>query len=283
SHVLSSAGLSSNVLGAHVLSSNVLGSHVLGSAGLADAPPLDTFGTEPWWLIVIKAVGVFAFLMVMVLFGVVFERKVVGYMQNRIGPNRVGPWGVLQSRADGRNVAFKEHIRPAMVDKPVYILAPIMTAIPAFLAFSVIPMGPQVSIFGHITPLQLTDLPVGALIVFACSSLGVYGIVLAGWASNSPYPLLGGLRSAAQMGSYEIAMGLSIVAVFLYAGTMSTSQIVAAQAGNAWYVLLLPVSFIIYVIAVVGETNRAPFDLPEAESELVAGYMTEYASSLKFG
>jgi NADH-quinone oxidoreductase subunit H len=253
----------------------------LGSANLADAPPLDKFGTEPLWLIIIKAVGVFVFLMVMVLFSVVFERKVVGYMQNRVGPNRVGPWGTLQSLADGLKLAFKEDIMPAMVDKPVYILAPIMTAVPAFLAFSVIPMGPEVSIFGHITPLQLTDLPVGALVVFACSSLGVYGIVLAGWASNSTYPLLGGLRSAAQMVSYEIAMGLSIVAVFLYAGTMSTSQIVQAQAGNPWYVLLLPVSFIIYVIAVVGETNRAPFDLPEAESELVAGYMTEY-TSLKF-
>ena len=252
-------------------------------AGLAEATPLDRFGTEPIWLIAIKAVGVFAFLMVMTLFGVVFERKVVGYMQNRIGPNRVGPWGTLQSLADGLKLAFKEDIMPVMVDKPVYILAPIMTAVPAFLAFSVMPMGPEVSIFGHITPLQLTDLPVGALIVFACSSLGVYGVVLAGWASNSPYPLLGGLRSAAQMVSYEIAMGLSIVAVFLYAGTMSTSQIVQAQAGNPWYVILLPVSFIIYVVAVVGETNRAPFDLPEAESELVAGYMTEYASSLKFG
>jgi NADH-quinone oxidoreductase subunit H len=253
-----------------------------GPAGLAGATPLDRFGTEPIWLIALKAVAVFVFLMVMVLFGVVFERKVVGYMQNRVGPNRVGPWGILQSLADGLKLAFKEDIMPIMVDKPVYILAPIMTAVPAFLAFSVMPMGPEVSIFGHITPLQLTDLPVGALIVFACSSLGVYGVVLAGWASNSPYPLLGGLRSAAQMVSYEIAMGLSIVAVFLYAGSMSTSQIVDAQADNPWYVILLPVSFIVYVVAVVGETNRAPFDLPEAESELVAGYMTEYASSLKF-
>jgi NADH-quinone oxidoreductase subunit H len=264
------------------LATQTLAAQTLATQTLATAPPLDRFGTEPIWLIAIKAVGVFAFLMVMTLFGVVFERKVVGYMQNRIGPNRVGPWGLLQSLADGLKLAFKEDIMPVMVDKPVYILAPIMTAIPAFLAFSVMPLGPEVSIFGHITPLQLTDLPVGALIVFACSSLGVYGIVLAGWASNSPYPLLGGLRSAAQMVSYEIAMGLSIVAVFLYAGTMSTSQIVDAQAHNPWYVLLLPVSFIIYVIAVVGETNRAPFDLPEAESELVAGYMTEYASSLKF-
>ncbi|MBI1759747.1 MAG: NADH-quinone oxidoreductase subunit NuoH [Actinobacteria bacterium] len=249
---------------------------------LAPAPtPLEAFGTEPIWLVLLKTVGVFGYLFVMVLFGVVFERKVVGYMQNRIGPNRVGPWGILQSLADGLKLAFKEDILPAMVDKPVYILAPIMTAVPAFVAFSVIPLGPEVSIFGHRTPLQLTDLPVGVLIVFACSSLAVYGIVLAGWASNSTYPLLGGLRSAAQMISYEIAMGLSIVAVFLYAGSMSTSQIVAAQSGS-WYFWPLSVSFVIYCIAVVGETNRAPFDLPEAESELVAGYFTEYSSSLKF-
>jgi NADH-quinone oxidoreductase subunit H len=253
-----------------------------GSPSLAEATPLDRFGTEPIWLILIKAVGIFVFLMVMTLFGVVFERKVVGYMQNRIGPNRTGPWGILQSLADGLKLAFKEDILPTMADKPVYILAPIMAAIPAFVAFSVIPMGPEVSIFGHHTPLQLTDLPVGALIVFACSSLSVYGIVLAGWASNSTYPLLGGLRSAAQMVSYEVAMGLSIVAVFLYAGSMSTSQIVQAQADSPWFAVLLPVSFVIYAVAVVGETNRAPFDLPEAESELVGGYFTEYSSSLKF-
>ena len=275
--------LANTALAHTAVAHTALANTTLANTTLADGTPLDRFGTEPIWLIAIKAIGVFAFLMVMTLFGVVFERKVVGYMQNRIGPNRVGPWGTLQSLADGLKLAFKEDIIPVMVDKPVYILAPIMTAVPAFLAFCVIPMGPEVSIFGHITPLQLTDLPVGALIVFACSSLGVYGTVLAGWASNSPYPLLGGLRSAAQMISYEIAMGLSIVAVFLYAGTMSTSQIVSAQANNAWYILLLPVSFIIYVVAVVGETNRAPFDLPEAEYELVAGYMTEYASSLKFG
>ena len=264
---------------------NSIGPNSIGpsSAPVLAAPtPLSQFGTEPLWLIAIKVVAIFVFLMVMTLFGVVFERKVVGYMQNRIGPNRTGPWGVLQSLADGLKLAFKEDILPAMVDKPVYILAPIMAAIPAFLAFSVIPMGPEVSIFGHRTPLQLTDLPVGALIVFACSSLSVYGIVLAGWASNSTYPLLGGLRSAAQMISYEIAMGLSIVAVFLYAGSMSTSQIVEAQASSPWYVVLLPVSFVIYAVAVVGETNRAPFDLPEAESELVGGYFTEYSSSLKF-
>src|SRR5919202_3731734 len=215
-------------------------------------------------------------------------------MQQRIGPNRVGPRGYLQSLADGLKLALKEDIMPVLADKPVYFLAPVIAAVPAFLAFSVIPLGPTVSLFGHRTPLQLTDAPIGVLVVLACSAMGVYGIVLAGWASGSTYPLLGGLRSAAQMISYEIAMGLSIVAVFLYAGTMSTSEIVAAQAdGNAldffgasvtgpsWYAVLLPVSFVIYCIAVVGETNRAPFDLPEAESELVGGFHTEY-SSLKF-
>ncbi|MEO6886647.1 MAG: NADH-quinone oxidoreductase subunit NuoH [Jatrophihabitantaceae bacterium] len=238
------------------------------------------FGDQPLWLTLIKVVGVFAFLVVMTLFSIVFERKVVGRMQNRIGPNRTGPWGILQSLADGVKLAFKEEIIPLLADKPVYFLAPILSAVPAFLAFSVIPFGPEVSIFGHRTPLQLTDLPVGVLVVFACSALGVYGIVLAGWASGSTYPLLGALRSAAQVISYEVAMGLSMVAVFLFAGTMSTSGIVAAQY-HTWNIIPLFVSFAIYAVSVVGETNRAPFDLPEAESELVGGFHTEY-SSFKF-
>ncbi|GAA3155638.1 NADH-quinone oxidoreductase subunit NuoH [Blastococcus jejuensis] len=259
-----------------------------------DQPTLEDFGGDVWWIVVIKVVGIFAVLVLMTLFAIVFERKVVARMQQRIGPNRVGPRGYLQSLADGLKLAFKEDIMPALADKPVYFLAPIIAAIPAFLAFSVIPLGPTVSIFGERTPLQLTDAPIGVLIVLACSAMGVYGIVLAGWASGSTYPLLGSLRSAAQMVSYEIAMGLSIVAVFLYAGTMSTSEIVAAQAdgnqlsffgleftGPSWFAVLLPVSFVIYAIAVVGETNRAPFDLAEAESELVGGFHTEY-SSLKF-
>jgi|SRR5664279_5086707 len=241
---------------------------------------LPGFGNLPVWLVLIKVVAVFVFLVVMTLFAIVFERKVVGRMQNRIGPNRTGPWGTLQSLADGMKLAFKEEIIPVLADKPVYFLAPILSATPAFLAFSVIPFGPSVSIFGHRTPLQLTDLPVGVLVVFACSSLGVYGIVLSGWASGSTYPLLGGLRSAAQMISYEVAMGLSMVAVFLFAGTMSTSGIVASQT-HTWNVIPLFVSFAIYAIAVVGETNRAPFDLAEAESELVGGFHTEY-SSFKF-
>jgi NADH-quinone oxidoreductase subunit H len=247
---------------------------------LAQDPTLADFGTDPFWLVLIKVVAVFVLLVAMTLFSIVFERKIVAYMQSRKGPNRVGPRGYLQSLADGLKLALKEEIIPALVDKPVYFLAPVLSAVPAFLAFSVIPFGPMVSIFGHQTPLQLTDLPVGVLIVLACSALGVYGIVLAGWSSGSTYPLLGGLRSAAQMISYEVAMGLSLVAVFLYANTISTSGIVSAQQ-KTWYILLLFPSFAIYTIAVVGETNRAPFDLPEAESELVGGFHTEY-SSLKF-
>ena len=242
---------------------------------------LSVFGTEPVWIMLIKVVGVFAFLVVMTLFSIVFERKVVGRMQNRIGPNRTGPWGVLQSLADGIKLAFKEEIIPTLADKPVYWIAPVVSATPAFLAFSVMPFGPVVSMFGHKTALQLSDLPVGVLVIFACSSLGVYGIVLSGWASGSTYPLLGSLRSAAQMISYEVAMGLSMVAVFLYSGTMSTSGIVDYQRNHVWNVIPLFVSFAIYAISMVGETNRAPFDLPEAESELVGGFHTEY-SSMKF-
>src|SRR3978361_2146133 len=177
------------------------------------------FGGQPVWIVLIKVLAVFAFLVVMTLFAIVFERKVVGRMQNRIGPNRVGPWGLLQSLADGVKLAFKEEIIPVLADKPVYFLAPILSAVPAFLAFSVIPFGPVVSIFGHHTALQLTDLPVGVLVVFACSALGVYGIVLSGWASGSTYPLLGSLRSAAQMISYQVAMGLSMVPGFPFSGT----------------------------------------------------------------
>jgi NADH-quinone oxidoreductase subunit H len=235
---------------------------------------------DPIWLILIKVVGIFAFLVVMTLFMINWERKVVARMQQRPGPNRVGPNGWLQSLADGLKLAFKEDIRPVLADKWVFFLAPVISCIPAFVAFSVIPIAGEVSIFGERTSLQLVDLPVGVLVVLACSSIGVYGIVLSGWASGSPYPLLGALRSAAQVISYEIAMGLSIVGVVMFSHSMSTSDIVKAQ-GNLWFVVLLFPSFAIYVISMVGETNRAPFDLPEAESELVGGFHTEY-SSLKF-
>ncbi len=238
------------------------------------------FGIDPWWLVLVKAVAIFAFLVLTVLVAILAERKLLGRMQMRFGPNRVGPFGMLQSLADGLKLGLKEGVIPAGVDKPIYLLAPVISVIPAFTAFAVIPFGPQVSVLGHRTPLQLTDLPVAVLYVLAVTSVGVYGIVLAGWASGSTYPLLGGLRSSAQVISYEIAMALSFAAVFLYAGSMSTSQIVAAQDG-LWYVFLLLPSFLIYVTSMVGETNRAPFDLPEAEGELVGGFHTEY-SSLKF-
>ena len=241
---------------------------------------LSAFGRDPWWLMIAKAVAIFAFLIVTPLLALLAERKVMAWMQMRVGPNRVGPRGTLQSLADGIKLALKEGIVPAGVDKPVYLLAPIISIVPAIMAFAVIPFGPEVSVFGHRTPLQLTDLQVAVLYVLAVTSVGVYGIVLAGWASGSTYPLLGGLRSTAQVISYEVAMGLSFAAVFLDAGTMSTSGIVDSQVGT-WYVFLLLPSFLIYVTSMVGETNRAPFDLPEAEGELVGGFHTEY-SSLRF-
>jgi NADH-quinone oxidoreductase subunit H len=238
------------------------------------------FGHDTWWLVAAKAVAVFVFLLVTVLVAILVERRVLARMQMRRGPNRVGPAGLLQSLVDGVKLALKEGITPAGADTAVYLLAPIISVIPAVIAFAVIPLGPEVSITGHPTMLQLTDLPVAVLYVLAASSIGAYGIVLAGWASGSIYPLLGGLRSTAQVISYEIAMALSFTAVFVYAGTMSTSDIVAAQHGT-WYAFLLLPSFLIYLTSMVGETNRAPFDLPEAEGELVGGFHTEY-SSLKF-
>ena len=247
---------------------------------LAAGADLSAFGRDPWWLVIAKAVAIFAFLIVTPLLALLAERKVMAWMQMRVGPNRVGPRGTLQSLADGIKLALKEGIVPAGVDKPVYLLAPIISIVPAIMAFAVIPFGPEVSVFGHRTPLQLTDLQVAVLYVLAVTSVGVYGIVLAGWASGSTYPLLGGLRSTAQVISYEVAMGLSFAAVFLDAGTMSTSGIVDSQVGT-WYVFLLLPSFLIYVTSMVGETNRAPFDLPEAEGELVGGFHTEY-SSLRF-
>ena len=243
-------------------------------------PDPTVFGLDPWWLILVKAVAVFAFLLLTVLVAILAERKILGRMQMRYGPNRVGPWGLLQSLADGIKLALKEGLVPAGVDRPIYLMAPVISVITAILGFAVIPMGPVVSVLGHQTPLQLTDLPVAVLYVLAITSIGVYGIVLAGGSSGSTYPLLGALRSRAQGVSYEIAMALCFAAVFLYSGTMSTSGIVAAQT-QTWYILLLLPSFLVYITAMVGETNRAPFDLPEAEGELVGGFHTEY-SSLKF-
>jgi NADH-quinone oxidoreductase subunit H len=240
----------------------------------------ELIGADPGWLIVVKALIVFVICVLLTLMSVWGERRVVGRMQQRPGPNRVGPFGLIQALADGVKLALKEDIIPTAADKVVFVLAPIISATTCFMAFAVIPITGEVTMFGRQTAMQLTDIPVGVLYVLAIASIGVYGIVLAGWSSGSTYPLLGGLRSSAQVISYEIAMGLSLVAVFIYAGSMSTSDIVAAQS-SWWYAVVLFPSFAIYVISMVGETNRAPFDLAEAEGELVGGFHTEY-SSLKF-
>jgi NADH-quinone oxidoreductase subunit H len=249
------------------------------AADLPD-PGLAAFGHDPWWVILLKALFIFLILVLLTLFNIWFERRVVARMQHRVGPNVHGPFGLLQSLADGVKLALKEDIIPKSADKVVFLLAPIIATVPAFVTWAVIPLGPVVNFFGHETPLQLTDMPVAVLFMLAIASIGIYGIVLGGWSSGSTYSLLGGLRSSAQMISYEVAMGLALVAVFLYAGSMSTSEIVAAQ-DRLWFGLILLPSFVIYVISMVGETNRAPFDLPEAEGELVGGFHTEY-SSLKF-
>ena len=236
---------------------------------------------DPGWIIVVKALIVFIICVISTLMAVWTERRVLAKMQLRTGPNRVGKFGLLQSLSDGVKLALKEDIIPAAADKVVFIIAPIIATAMCFMAFAVIPMTGEVNLFGVQTALQLTDLPVGVLYILAVTSIGVYGVVLAGWSSGSTYPLLGGLRSSAQVISYEIAMGLSLVAVFIYAGSMSTSVIVGAQHENIWNAVVLFPSFVIYVISMVGETNRAPFDLAEAEGELVGGFHTEY-SSLKF-
>jgi NADH-quinone oxidoreductase subunit H len=259
------------------------------------AVPDAGFGHDPWWVVGLKVLLVFVFLIVLTLFNIWWERRVVARMQHRIGPNVHGPQGLLQSLADGMKLMFKEDLMPKGVDKFVYVAAPVIVSIPAFLTFAVIPFGPTVKIpfTDTYTRLQITDLPVSVLYVMAIASIGIYGIVLGGWSSNSTYSLLGGLRSSAQMISYEVAMGLALVTVFLFAGSLSTSDIVAAQSHQTihlfgadislpgWYAFLLFPSFVIYVISMIGETNRAPFDLPEAEGELVAGFLTEY-SSMKY-
>src|SRR5690606_16067486 len=259
--------------------------------GVAQGPTLADFGQDVWWIVLIKILGAFVFGVLMTLLGVWFERRVVARMQSRPGPNRAGPFGLLQTLADGLKMAFKEDIFPRSADRVIYFIAPAISAVCALTALSVIPFGPMVSMFGQRTPLQVTDVSVSVLVLLAVSALSVYGVVLGGWASGSPYPLIGGIRASAQLISYEVSLGLSFVTVFILAGTMSTSQIVAAQANNpelslgavtitipGWYALLLLPTLVIFFISVVGETNRAPFDLPEAESELVAGFMTEYSS-----
>ncbi|MGH9263485.1 MAG: NADH-quinone oxidoreductase subunit NuoH [Acidimicrobiales bacterium] len=230
-------------------------------------------------IVALKVVVVFAFLMVAVLFMVWFERKVISDMQSRIGPDRAGPWGMLQTLADGIKLFFKEDLLPDQADRRVFRLAPFLSIVPAFLAFAIVPVGGTISIAGRETHLQLADPPMGVLFLVAVSSIAVYGIMLAGWSSGSKYPLLGAVRASAQMVSYEAALSLSIAAVVLAAGSLSTREIVIAQEGWRWNLWVLGVvPFVVFVIAATAETNRPPFDLVEAEQELVGGFHTEYSS-----
>ncbi|WP_130014103.1 NADH-quinone oxidoreductase subunit NuoH [Serinicoccus sediminis] len=254
---------------------------------MEDFPAAD-FSDTPWWLSLFKAFLLFVYVMLSVVVVIWFERRVIGRMQQRPGPNRLGPLGILQTTADGIKLFLKEDVTPKGADRLMFYAAPLIVASLAFVSFAIIPMGGDVQMFGHTTPLQLTDTPVAVLLVLAVAGVSAYGFVLAGWSSGSTYPLLGGLRSTAMVISYEIAMGLSLVAVFLYAGSMSTSQIVEAQQQSTvlgiplWYIVPLFFSFVVYVITMIGETNRLPFDLAEGEGELGGGFHTEY-SSMKFG
>jgi NADH-quinone oxidoreductase subunit H len=228
----------------------------------------------------IKVLMVFGAVQFMIIAMIWIERKVMAHMQVRLGPMRVGPHGLLQPIADGIKLLFKEDIIPEKANKLLFVLAPVITLIPALVTFAVIPFGDKIKIFGYSIDLVITDINVGLLYVLAVSSLGVYGVVMAGWASNNKYSLLGGIRSAAQMISYELTLGLSLIGVIMLTGSLSLVDIVNAQT-KLWHVLLQPLGFFIYAVSAIAEVNRTPFDLPEAETELVAGYHTEY-SSMKF-
>jgi NADH-quinone oxidoreductase subunit H len=210
------------------------------------------------------------------------ERRVSAFIQNRLGPNRVGPMGLLQSPADVLKLFIKEDIVPANANRFIHTLAPIISISVALVTFAVIPFGNTISMFGREIKLIIADVNIGVLYILALTSLGVYGITLSGWSSNNKYSLLGGLRSSAQLISYELSMGLSIIGVIMIAGTLQLDKIVEAQSGLAWNIFLTPIGFITFVVASFAETNRLPFDLPEAEPELVGGYHTEY-SGMKFG
>ena len=209
-----------------------------------------------------------------------YERKVLARMQTRIGPNRAGPFGSLQPVADGIKLIFKEELIPANADKIVFIAAPILTVIPALIITGVVPWGNQITLFGRVIPLQLADINVAVLYILSVTSISVYGITLAGWSSNNKYAMLGGLRSTAQMISYELALGLSFIGPVLIVGSLSLRDIVEAQR-NVWFIVYQPLAAVLYMVSAVAEINRAPFDMPEAEQELTAGYHTEY-SGMKF-
>jgi NADH-quinone oxidoreductase subunit H len=240
---------------------------------------------------VAKVLVAFVFVLLTVAYATYAERKIIGHMQVRLGPMRTGWHGLLQPIADGVKLFFKEEIIPTQSSKFAFLLAPLVALIPAFISFAVIPFGDNVTVFGYTVPLQIAayydqsgqtfDVNVGVLYILAMASLGVYGVVLAGWASNSKYSLLGGLRAAAQMISYELAAGLAIISVFMLSESLSLHKIVADQADGAWYVFKQPLAFVIFFICSLAEINRTPFDLPEAETELVSGFITEY-SSMKY-
>ncbi len=234
-------------------------------------------------IIVVKVLVVFAATMLAVLVMIYAERRVSAFMQDRVGPNRVGPKGVLQPLADGIKFLMKEDLVPERVDKPIFILAPAILLIPALMTFAVIPFGSSINLFGREIALQVADVNVGILYVLALTSISVYGIVLAGWSSNNKYSLLGGLRSSAQLISYELAMGLAVVSIIILAGSLRLNDIITDQQGSffSWNIFRQPLAFLIFLIAVYAETNRLPFDLSESEQELVGGYHTEY-SSMKF-
>ena len=243
--------------------------------------------TEFLLLSLLKIAVVLGLLLLTVAYLTWAERKIIGDLQVRWGPSRVGPFGLLQPIADGIKLLFKEELVPAGADRVMFLLAPALAMIPALIAFAVIPFGDTVHLFGRTVDLVITDINIGILYVFAVTSMGVYGIVLGGWASNSKYSLLGGLRSAAQMVSYEMALGLSVVGVVMLSQSLSLVDIVNAQAGTwggvlpRWNIFAQPLGFALFLVSANAELNRAPFDLPEAETELVAGFHTEY-SSMKF-
>ncbi len=241
---------------------------------------------------IVKVLVVFVFVLLTVAYATYAERKIIGHMQVRLGPMRTGWHGLLQPIADGVKLFFKEEIVPSQSDKFAFLIAPVIALIPAFIGFAVIPFGDTITVMGYKIPLQIAafwdkgadkivDLNVGVLYILALASVGVYGIVLAGWASNSKYSLLGGLRSSAQMISYELAAGLAIISVFMMSESLSLQKIVADQAGYGWYAFKQPLAFILFFICSLAEINRTPFDLPEAETELVSGFCTEY-SSMKY-
>lgn len=231
--------------------------------------------------IIVKVVILLLVLLTGFAYLTLFERRVLAGLQSRVGPNRVGPGGWLQPAADGLKLLFKEDIIPSQADKWLYLLAPVVVVVTALMAVAVVPFGPTLQLFGRTIPLYVADINIAALFFLGVGSLSVYGVVLAGWASNNKYALIGGLRASSQMISYELAMGLSVLGVVMLSGSLSMVDIVNAQAGGRWFILLQPLGFMIFAITMVAETKRAPFDLPEAEQELVAGFHTEY-SGMKF-